>query len=62
MPLDPEDQWFRYHHLFADLLQARLRQMMTGEAISGLQLRAVDWFAQNGFVHEAVAYLWLLET
>ena len=54
VPLDHEDQWFRYHHLFADLLQARLQQVMTAEAISGLQLRAADWYEQNGFVHEAV--------
>jgi LuxR family transcriptional regulator, maltose regulon positive regulatory protein len=56
IPLDNEGQWFRYHHLFADLLHARLRQRMTAEAIAGLQLRAADWYEQNGFVLEAITH------
>jgi LuxR family transcriptional regulator, maltose regulon positive regulatory protein len=52
-PLDDERRWYRYHGLFADLLQARLRP--TG-LISELHLRASDWYAGNGFVVEAVRH------
>jgi len=52
--LDNEGRWFRYHHLFADLLNARLRQSCSAEEIATLQLRATDWFEQNGYVSEAV--------
>lgn len=54
VPLDNESHWFRYHHLFADLLHARLRQSLTTDAISALHVRAADWYKQNGFVSEAV--------
>jgi len=54
IPLDSDGLWFRYHHLFADLLQARLRQSYSTEEIVTLQLSASDWYEQNGFVPEAV--------
>lgn len=54
IPLDSEGVWFRYHHLFADLLQARLRQSLTAEEIAALQQRAAGWYENNGLVPEAV--------
>lgn len=54
IPLDAEGQWFRYHHLFADLLQARLPQTLSTEAITALHIRASAWYEQNGFVNEAI--------
>ncbi len=54
LPLDDEGQWFRYHHLFADLLQARLRQSLPADAITTLHSRASQWYERNGFVIEAV--------
>ncbi len=50
--LDDERRWYRYHHLFADLLRQRLRQ--TNPAVS-LQLhrRASVWFAENADPVEA---------
>jgi LuxR family maltose regulon positive regulatory protein len=54
IPLDSEGHWFRYHHLFADLLLARLRQHLPAGEIAMLQLRAADWYEQNGFIPEAV--------
>ena len=36
IPLDDEGLWFRYHHLFADLLQARLRHILLPDAITDL--------------------------
>jgi len=57
IPLDHEGEWFRYHHLFADLLNVRLRQSQSIEEIAALQLRAADWYAQNGFIQEAVSHV-----
>jgi LuxR family maltose regulon positive regulatory protein len=54
IPLDNEGIWFRYHHLFADLLNARLCQSHSTEEIATLQLRATDWYERNGFASEAV--------
>jgi LuxR family maltose regulon positive regulatory protein len=54
IPLDNEEKWFRYHHLFADLLQARLQQSHSTEEIVALQLCAADWYDRNGFGIEAV--------
>jgi len=54
IPLDDEGLWFRYHQLFADLLQARLRQSLPSDAITTLHSRASKWYERNGFVIEAV--------
>ena len=54
IPLDDEGQWFRYHHLFADLLQSRLRQTLGGSEIAALHTRASRWYEHYGFVIEAV--------
>lgn len=55
IPLDNERQWYRYHHLFADLLHNRLRQTFPDQ-IPILHLRAADWFAQEGMIAEAVSH------
>ncbi len=52
--LDNEGKWFRYHHLFADLLRSRLPQALPAEAISALHRRASVWHEHNGFAIEAV--------
>ncbi len=53
--LDDERCWYRYHHLFYDLLRQRLT---AGESdlIPVLHQRACDWFAAAGFMHEAVEH------
>jgi LuxR family maltose regulon positive regulatory protein len=53
IPLDDERYWYRYHHLFADLLEQRLRRNQ-GDRVPDLHRRASQWFAQNGFKNEAV--------
>ena len=52
--LDNEGHWFRYHHLFADLLRSRLPRALPAEAISSLHRRASNWYEHNGFPIEAV--------
>ncbi len=54
VPLDVDGRWFRYHHLFADLLRSRLPQALSVEAIPALQRRASAWYERNGFIPDAV--------
>jgi LuxR family maltose regulon positive regulatory protein len=53
-PLDVEGKWYRFHHLFRDLLRHKLRQQTNEADISGLHARAGAWFAQNGLIDEAL--------
>jgi LuxR family transcriptional regulator, maltose regulon positive regulatory protein len=53
--LNPERTWFRYHHLFADLLRLELRRRLP-EEIPPLHRRAAGWFTQHGQVAEAVRH------
>jgi LuxR family maltose regulon positive regulatory protein len=59
VPLDSERRWFRYHHLFADLLQQRLRQSLPSsaedETITEAELhrRASQWYEDNDMDVEA---------
>jgi LuxR family maltose regulon positive regulatory protein len=55
VPLDAERSWFRYHQMFADLLQLELRRTAPGE-VSGLHLAAAGWFAGNGYPVEAIRH------
>jgi LuxR family maltose regulon positive regulatory protein len=56
IPLDSKGQWFRYHHLFADLLINRLRQTLPANAIQELHCRAGAWFAQHDLLDEAIQH------
>ena len=51
--LDDERQWFRYHHLFADLLRHQLARSM-GDQVDDLHQRASCWFEQQGLISEAL--------
>ena len=55
LPMDDERGWYRYHHLFAELLRQRLRQH-SPEAITKLQIRASEWYAANGYPDQAFHY------
>jgi LuxR family maltose regulon positive regulatory protein len=56
IPLDDNKQWYRYHHLFADLLKSRLA-LNNSAKIPILQLQASAWLEQHGFIAEAIHYL-----
>ena len=53
--LDPERTWFRYHHLFGDLLRLELRRTLP-EQVPTLHRRAAEWFAQHGQVADAIRH------
>ena len=53
--LDAGRSWFRYHHLFADLLQLELRRAAPGE-VTGLHQAAAQWFSEHGFPVEAIRH------
>ena len=53
VPLDDQRRWYRYHHLFADMLQARLLDELPGQARE-LHRRASAWFEQEGDTTAAV--------
>ena len=53
--LDPERTWFRYHHLFGDLLRLELRRTLPAE-VPDLHRRAARWFIRQGRVAEAVRH------
>jgi LuxR family maltose regulon positive regulatory protein len=57
VPLDEQGRWFRYHHLFRDLLRLELRQQYSAADITGLHARTGAWFAQNGLLDEALDHL-----
>jgi LuxR family transcriptional regulator, maltose regulon positive regulatory protein len=54
VPLDDERRWYRYHRLFADVLQDRLRQTASVDDLSDLHRRAAAWFEGAGLPFEAV--------
>ena len=53
--LDARRSWFRYHHLFADLLQMELGRTAPGE-VPALHATAAGWFGQRGFPVEAIRH------
>jgi LuxR family transcriptional regulator, maltose regulon positive regulatory protein len=59
IPLDSERRWYRYHHLFAELLRQRLHQAATAASNgaetskSELHMRASEWFEHQGLEIEA---------
>jgi LuxR family maltose regulon positive regulatory protein len=55
VPLDDERRWYRYHHLFADLLRSRLEQTWPDQS-PVLHRRASEWFEKNGLITEAVEH------
>ncbi|MGO8888278.1 MAG: LuxR C-terminal-related transcriptional regulator [Streptosporangiaceae bacterium] len=55
VPLDPERTWFRYHHLFGDLLRLELRRTLPAE-VPALHRRAAGWFIRQGQVVEAIRH------
>jgi LuxR family maltose regulon positive regulatory protein len=54
--LDAEQGWYRYHHLFSELLQQRLLSLHGRQYAEDLHRRASNWFAEHGYLEEAIQY------
>ncbi|HEX5532528.1 MAG TPA: LuxR C-terminal-related transcriptional regulator [Actinomycetales bacterium] len=55
IPLDDQREWYRYHHLFADTLRARLTAEHPARA-HGLHRAASAWYAEHGLFEEAIGH------
>ena len=55
VPLDRRGEWYRYHHLFRDMLLAELRRLEPG-LMPVLRRRAAGWYVRNGWPEEALEY------
>jgi LuxR family transcriptional regulator, maltose regulon positive regulatory protein len=55
VPLDDKRQWYRYHHLFADVLHAHLMAEQPA-GVAALHRRASEWYEQNGLPAEAIRH------
>jgi LuxR family maltose regulon positive regulatory protein len=53
--LDDQGHWYRYHHLFADMLRHRLQQTQP-DRVPELHERASSWFEHQGFLQEAIGH------
>jgi LuxR family maltose regulon positive regulatory protein len=56
IPLDNERQWYRYHHLFQELLQRRLVAEVGPARVTELHRRAAAWFEGQGLIDEALRH------
>ena len=55
IPLDRDQNWYRYHGLFADLLRSLLQRQF-GVTVSGLHQKAAKWLSENGLASDAVQH------
>ncbi len=55
IPLDDTRQWYRYHHLFADMLRARLIHEQP-HLVADLHARASQWFEEHGQTADAIGH------
>ncbi|MGE5248898.1 MAG: AAA family ATPase, partial [Bacteroidota bacterium] len=60
VPLDNRREWFRYHHLFSELLQKRLRETHSVEEFADLQRAASSWYESQGDTAAAIRHARLI--
>ena len=56
MPLDESRQWYRYHHLLAELLRHQLERVSGAAELTRLHQRASQWYEDHGFPDDAVCH------
>ena len=54
--LDDQGEWYRFHHLFQELLRNRLQQQRGTDGVAVLHSRASAWYAQNDLIDEALSH------
>ena len=54
IPLDEAGRWYRFHHLFRDLLRQQLDSRRSASEVTLLQRRAAEWLEENGFLTESI--------
>jgi LuxR family maltose regulon positive regulatory protein len=54
--LDAREEWYRYHHLFGEVLQLQLGREAGPELPPELRRRAAEWCRQHGLVEDAIEY------
>src|SRR6266516_3430808 len=56
VPLDERQGWYRFHHLFKQLLEQRLQERLSQEELAVLRRRASAWYAEQGLIEEAIQH------
>jgi LuxR family maltose regulon positive regulatory protein len=56
VPLDEERRWYRYHHLFAEVLRARLQRTAGPEGLALLHIAAAEWYENHGWIGQAFGH------
>ena len=56
VPLDAQHEWFRFHHLFQQLLQGVVHEHVEPEQIKAAHRRASRWFSAKGLIEEALQH------
>jgi len=57
VPLDDQRKWFRFHHLFKQLLYKMLESQVNPVEVVALRRRTSDWYTKNGLLDEALQHL-----
>jgi len=55
--MDAEHHWYRFHHLFRELLLKQLKERVNGREVGELHARASTWFESSGLTTEAIQHL-----
>lgn len=56
IPLDNDGFWYRFHHLFQDLLKKQVQRHFSPDEIATLHAKASGWFADNDLIEEAIRH------
>src|SRR6266568_844243 len=56
IPLDERQGWYRFHHLFRQLLKQRLQMLCSADELAMLHQRASMWYAEQGLIEQAIGH------
>jgi LuxR family transcriptional regulator, maltose regulon positive regulatory protein len=56
IPLDERHGWYRFYHLFRQLLQQRLHEYLSTEELAALHRRASVWYEEQGLIEQAIGH------